>query len=288
HLALSRIWSWRALESRRMFRAFVLAYTLTAAFLAYQVAFYLIATRFGAWSPAEVPYDEILNGAVPWIAVLFAGFLPGVSDEFMSRAFSIPFFERVFRSRIAAIVISGFIWGFGHAAYPNQPFFIRGLEVGFAGVILGFLMYRFGVLPLIMWHFTIDALYTALLLFRSGNRYYVISAGIASLVFAIPMLASIAMYLKNGGFAPDDELTNASVGTAPELPPTERPSEHQLPPADVVTSRRLIACAVAVVIAALLVMKRPASIDDAIDYQQPRDAAVALATKHLRATTHQP
>lgn len=288
HIALSRIWSRRALESRRIFRAFVLAYTLTAAFLAYQVAFYLIATKFGAWSPAEVPYDEVLNSAVPWIAVLFAGFLPGVSEEFMSRAFSIPFFERVFRSRVAAIVFSAFVWGFGHAGYANQPFFIRGVEVGIAGTILGFLMYRFGVLPLVMWHFTIDALYTALLLFRSGNRYYVISAGIASLVFAIPMVVSIALYVKNRGFAPDDELSNASVGTAPELPPATRAEEHQLPPADVVTTRRLLACAIAIVIAALLVMKRPASIDDAIDYQMHRDTAKYSATKYLRSTTHQP
>jgi membrane protease YdiL (CAAX protease family) len=288
HLALSRIWSRRALESRRIFRAFVLAYTLTAAFLAYQVAFYLIATRFGAWSPAEVPYDSILNSAVPWIAVLFAGFLPGVSEEFMSRAFSIPFFERVLRSRVAAIVISGFIWGFGHAAYPNQPFFIRGVEVGLAGVILGFLMYRFGILPLVMWHFTIDALYTALLLFRSGNRYYVISAAISSLVFAIPMIASIALYLKNRGFAPDDDLLNASVGTAPEIVQPPRTEEVELPPADVVTSRRLIACAVAIVLAAIVIINQPPSVDEAIDYQQQRNEAVAQATKHLRATTRQP
>ncbi|MEO8037020.1 MAG: CPBP family intramembrane glutamic endopeptidase, partial [Acidobacteriota bacterium] len=164
HLAVPRLWTPRALTSKRVFRSFVLGYTLVGFFVAYQVAFYLIADHFGAWAPAEIPYDDILNTALPWVAVLFAGWFPALSEEFMSRAFSIPFVERLLRSRVAAIVISGFIWGFGHATYPNQPFFIRGLEVGLAGVLLGFIFYRFGLLPLLVWHFTVDALYTALLL----------------------------------------------------------------------------------------------------------------------------
>src|SRR5207253_7713858 len=144
HLALPRLWTPRALASKRVFLAFILGYTMVAFFIAYQVAFYLIAARFGAWSPAETPYDDTLNSALPWVAVLFAGWVPALSEEFMSRAFSIPFVERLVRSRVAAIVISGFVWGFGHAAYPNQPFFIRGLEVGLAGCVIGILFYRFG------------------------------------------------------------------------------------------------------------------------------------------------
>src|SRR6185369_3456660 len=57
-LALPRLWTPRALASRRVFRSFILGYTLVALFLGYQVAFYLIADKFGAWSPAEVPYDS--------------------------------------------------------------------------------------------------------------------------------------------------------------------------------------------------------------------------------------
>src|SRR5579872_217652 len=76
HLAISKLWRRDALASKRVFLSFVIGYALVAFFLAYQVAFYLIADRFGAWSPAEVPYDEMLNTAFPWIAVLFAGFFP--------------------------------------------------------------------------------------------------------------------------------------------------------------------------------------------------------------------
>jgi membrane protease YdiL (CAAX protease family) len=284
-LALPRLWTPRALGSKRVFRSFVLGYTLLAVFLAYQVVFYVVASKFGAWSPAEVPYDDLLNSALPWVAVLFAGFFPALSEEFLSRAFSIPFFSRVLRSRVAAIVVAGFIWGFGHATYPNQPFYIRGVEVGLAGVALGFLFNRFGLLPLLIWHYSVDALYSALLLFRSHNAYYVLSAAASSLIFAIPMLISIALYLKRGGFLPDDDLLNATLPLSPVPMRVERVDVAELPPPIRLVPRRVIACLIVVAIAVALVAIHPPSPEDAIDYRTPKAGAKAIATRHTAART---
>jgi membrane protease YdiL (CAAX protease family) len=277
-LSVARIWNRRALTSKRVFLSFIVGYTLVAFFLGYQVAFYLIADKFGAWAPAEVPYDDMLNTAFPWIAVLFAGFFPALSEEFMSRAFSIPFFEKVLRSRVAAIIAAGFIWGFGHATYPNQPFYIRGVEVGCAGVLIGFLMMRFGIVPLLIWHYTVDALYTAMLLLRSGNNYYVVSGGLASLVFAIPMLVSIALYIRNKGFVPDDDLSNDSI---PVKPVPERAPEPQRPsftfPRMPVTRGKLLACIVLVALAIGAIALNLPSIDNAVDYRITKDDAKRIA-----------
>ncbi len=287
-LAIPRIWTPRALGSKRVFRSFVIAYALVAFFLAYQVVFYLVADHFGAWAPADIPYDDILNSALPWAAVLFAGFFPAMSEEFMSRAFSIPFFSRVLRSRVAAIVVAGFIWGFGHATYPNQPFYIRGVEVGIAGVMIGFLFQAFGLLPLLIWHYTVDAFYTAMLLFRSGNAYYIASAAAASFIFVIPMLISIALYLKRGGFIPDDELTNATMPVAPPPPHVAPPAAAELPAARPLTRPAVIACVVAVVAAAALVATNPSSPDDAVDYRITRAQAKEIAASHLRTVAGVP
>jgi len=277
-LSVARIWNRRALTSKRVFLAFIVGYTLVAFFLGYQVAFYLIADKFGAWAPAEVPYDDMLNTAFPWIAVLFAGFFPALSEEFMSRAFSIPFFEKVLRSRVAAIIAAGFIWGFGHATYPNQPFYIRGVEVGCAGVLIGFLMMRFGILPLLIWHYTVDALYTAMLLLRSGNNYYIVSGGLASLVFAIPMLISIALYIRNKGFVPDDDLSNESI---PIKPVPERIAEPERPaftfPSMPVTPVKLLVCVVLVALAAGAIAWNLPSIDDAVEYRITKEDAKRIA-----------
>jgi membrane protease YdiL (CAAX protease family) len=277
-LSVARIWNRRALTSKRVFLSFIVGYTLVAFFLGYQVAFYLIADKFGAWAPAEVPYDDMLNTAFPWIAVLFAGFFPALSEEFMSRAFSIPFFEKVLRSRVAAIIAAGFIWGFGHATYPNQPFYIRGVEVGCAGVLIGFLMMRFGILPLLIWHYTVDALYTAMLLLRSGNNYYIVSGGLASLVFAIPMLVSIALYVRNKGFVPDEDLSNETIPTnpVPERGPEPPPPAFTFPPMPV-TRGKLLACIVLVALAIGAIALKLPSIDDAVDYRITKEDAKRIA-----------
>jgi membrane protease YdiL (CAAX protease family) len=277
-LSVARIWNRRALTSKRVFLAFIVGYTLVAFFLGYQVAFYLIADKFGAWAPAEVPYDDMLNTAFPWIAVLFAGFFPALSEEFMSRAFSIPFFERVLRSRFAAIIAAGFIWGFGHATYPNQPFYIRGVEVGCAGVLIGFLMMRFGIVPLLIWHYTVDALYTAMLLLRSGNRYYVISGAAASLVFAIPMVVSIVLYIRNKGFVPDADLSNDTLPIHPAPEPKEQVAlpETVFPPMPV-TRGKVLACMILVGLAIGALALHTPSVDDAVDYRITRDEAKRIA-----------
>jgi membrane protease YdiL (CAAX protease family) len=287
-LALPRLWTRRALTSKRVFLSFILGYALVAFFIAYQVVFYLIAQHFGAWSPAETPYDEMLNSAFPWIAVLFAGFFPALNEEFMSRAFSIPFFERVLRSRIAAIVVAGFIWGFGHATYPNQPFYIRGVEVGLAGVMLGFLFFRFGILPLLIWHYTVDALYTALLLFRSHNTYYVTSAALSSFVFAVPMLISIALYIRNKGFAADDDLSNATLPVNPEPPAPLSEEVAELPPAMPPVRARFVVALLAAVALAVLTIYQPPSLSDAIDYRIDREQTKSIARAHFASAAHRP
>lgn len=281
-LAIPKLWTPKALTSRRVFRSMLLGYTLVAVFMAYQTAFYVVAQRYGAWSPAEIPYDDILNSTLPWMAVLFAGFFPALSEEFMSRAFSIPFFQRFVRSRFLAIVIAGFVWGFGHATYPNQPFYIRGVEVGLAGVVLGLLMDRFGLLPLLIWHYTVDAVYTALLLMRSGNTYYIVSGALSSLVFAVPLILSIVLLIRNRGFVADEELSNATLPTAPPPPRDESPAvPRQLPPS-VPLRAGVIGVAVAIVLGAALTFIPMPSLDDVVDYRITRHEAKQIAAEHLR------
>jgi hypothetical protein len=250
HLSLPGLLSKRGLRSKGFFRGLLLGYAMTAFFFAYQAVFYVAAAKLGAWAPADIPYDDILNTALPWATVLFIGFLPAVIEEGSSRLFSISFLDKLGAGRIVAVVLPAFIWGFNHAAYPNQPFYIRGLEVGFAGVAIGFLMLRYGALPLLVWHFTVDALYTALLLLRSRNVYYVATGGVSALILLLPLAASLFFYWRRGGFAPAAGLANADLGFAP-APPAPASVRESVPlPRPVTRLALTVLTAVALLLAA--------------------------------------
>ncbi|HVT02653.1 MAG TPA: type II CAAX endopeptidase family protein [Thermoanaerobaculia bacterium] len=287
-LAIPRLFRTEALQSKRLYKSFVLGLTLVAVFLAYQVAFYLIAARYGAWAPAEVPYDDILNTAVPWVAVLFIGFFPSFSEEFLSRAFSIPFLESLLRSRVFAVLLAAYIWGFGHSAYPNQPFFIRGVEVGTAGVLIGIILYRFGLVPLLVWHYTVDALYTALLLMKSHNSYYIFSSALSSFILVLPLVISTVLYFRRGGFIPDDPLTNAAAGSAGVGETKTEPPGEPLPPPMSVQPRRWVLAGVLLVSALCLNFASPPVLNDVIDYRMTRQEALMRATSHLQAIGTKP
>ncbi|MFC1853078.1 hypothetical protein ACFL27_23010 [candidate division CSSED10-310 bacterium] len=217
-IAVRSLFSWRSIRSKKFFKNILLGYTLAGLFLAYQIIFYLVAESFGAWSPADIPYSNILNTAFPWIAVIFIGFFPAVTEEFFHRVFLISFLRRLVRFRFLAVVIAALIWGFGHASYPNQPFYIRGIEVGFIGIVFGLIFLRYGILPLLVWHYTIDAFYTALVLCRSSNMHYFIMSIFTTGFMLVPFFISLCAYLKTRTFLPTAELTHATIGSVEYKP----------------------------------------------------------------------
>ncbi|MGA7992851.1 MAG: CPBP family intramembrane glutamic endopeptidase, partial [Thermoanaerobaculia bacterium] len=287
--ALGRILSRRALRSKRFFRGLLLGYAMTAFFFAYQVVFYVAAERLGAWAPADVPYSSLLGTSFPWVGVLLMGFVPATTEEFMSRMFSIPFVQR-FAPLWVAIVLPAFVWGFGHSAYPNQPFFIRGLEVGLAGVLIGVVFLKAGVLPILVWHFTVDAVYTALLLVRSTNAYFVVSGAIAALVLLLPMAVALVLFFRNGGFAPDEDLSNAAVGTASEPPRASEEAFLACAPPRALEPRRLafaVGLGLAVLFLARTVLPH-ATPWDAVDVRVDRARAKAAADAFVKASGEDP
>ena len=206
----------RGLRTKRFFLGVILGITLAGIFIAYQTAFYIVAYRLGAWSPADVPYDNLLNTRFPWLFVLFFGFFPAVSEEGLFRMFAIPFLHKLVRYLPVAVVLAAFIWGFGHAGYPQQPFYIRGVEVGIGGVALGLIMLRWGILPTLVWHYSMDAMYSALLLVRSHSLYFRLSGAASAGIVVLPLVVALVAYWWRGGFQPEAGLLNADERAAAE------------------------------------------------------------------------
>ncbi|MFA6109773.1 MAG: CPBP family intramembrane glutamic endopeptidase [Candidatus Latescibacterota bacterium] len=283
------------LRTKRFVTGSLVGLTLTASFFAYQTVFYLVAERWGAWSPTEIPYDETLSTAIPWVVVLLTGFLPAISEELVFRGFAIPFLQGRLGRRWLALAVPAAIWGLGHAAYPQQPFFIRALELGIVGVAVGAVFLRWGLLPALVWHYNVDALYTALILLRSPNPYYVTTAALSAGLALLPLAGALAVYLGRRFFVDPTVMLNRIDGPG-DADLSRRRAEDNTPEAQLLRilpdaplsryrplSRRALRIAAGATGLSLTVFLVPVNLPlDWVDYAVTATAAQTQAATHLR------
>ncbi|MGH9405686.1 MAG: CPBP family glutamic-type intramembrane protease [Terriglobia bacterium] len=280
-ISFRRYFTWSGLRTRSFFMASIVGIALAFFFFAYQTVFYLIANHLGAWAPSDIPFSNQLNTTFPWLAVLFTGFFPAISEEMQFRAFAIPFLKKATRSWPLALVLAAFNWGFLHSAYPNQPFFIRGVEVGVGGIIIGVIMLRFGIIATIMWHYSVDALYEAFLLLRSSNHYLMFSGGLCAGIMLIPLFVALAAYLRTGTFAEEGPVTNAAEGLS-RAPGAEATPEPGAPVLYRRFSRRkLWAALVVVLICAACASLKIERLGGGIKLRITRAEAAGIAAGYL-------
>jgi hypothetical protein len=69
-------------------------------------------------------------------------------------------------------------------------------------------MLRFGILPTLVWHYSVDAMYSAMLLVRSHSLYFKLSGAASAGIMVLPVLVALVAYWRQGGFAPETGLLN--------------------------------------------------------------------------------
>jgi len=217
HLRLGSLFRLPALRSKEFFCSGLIGICMAAAHIGYVVLFYVIGRRFGVWAPQDLQYSNTLSTALPWIYPLTIGIYAATSEEFLFRLFAIPWLLRVTRSKLLAIVLPALAWGFLHANYPQEPAYIRGIEVGAIGIVAGLVMLRWGILATLVWHYTVDAFLIGLSLMRSADLYSRVSGTLVGLGAFIPVAIAGVLYLRRGGFAEPSALLNRAEPLA--LPP---------------------------------------------------------------------
>ena len=210
-LRLSRAFTLSGLRSKEFFSAAVVGVSLAAAHIGYVVAFYVVAGHFGAWAPQELNFDNSVNTAFPWISGAAIGLLASTNEEFTFRLFAIPFFAKFTRSRWIAVIAPAFLWSFLHSNYPQEPAYIRGIEIGIVGVIAGLVMLRWGIVATLIWHYTVDASLVGLLLVRSNSLYFKISGLAVAAAALAPLAFACISYLTRGGFETNEDLLNRAA-----------------------------------------------------------------------------
>ena len=290
-LRLGSAFTFAGFRTRQFFCSGFAGLCLAAAHIGFVVAFYVVGRRFGVWAPQDLQYSDTLSTALPWIYPLTIGIYAAASEEFLFRMFSIRFLMRVTRSKILAIVLPAFAWGFLHSNYPQEPPYIRGIEVGAIGIVAGWVMLRWGILATLTWHYTVDAFLTSLSLIRSGDPYTRISGALVGFAAAIPVVVAGLLYLRRGAFADEADLLNGARPLVETATIAEEPSGAAQPPAryQPLARRALVVLAAAGVLGFVsLWMIKPQRIGSFVRFPLDSREAAARADNVLRQLRENP
>jgi hypothetical protein len=290
-LRLGSLFTFSGLRTKQFFCSGVIGLCLAAAHIGFVVLFYVVGRRFGVWAPQDLQYSDTLSTALPWIYPLTIGIYAAASEEFLFRLFSIRFLMGVTRSRTLAIVLPAFAWGFLHSNYPQEPPYIRGLEVGAIGIVAGWVMLRWGILATLTWHYTVDAFLTSLSLMRSQEFYARISGVLVGFAAFIPVAIAGIFYLRRGGFADETPLLNRAQPLVEAPVVVEEPLPAAQPAAryEPLSKRAMITvAAVAVLGIALLWTVKSQGIGDFVRFPLDRREAAARADDALRQLRENP
>ncbi len=290
-LRLGSAFTRAGLRTRQFFCSGFVGLCLAAAHIGYVVAFYVLGRRFGVWAPQDVQYSDALSTALPWIYPLTIGIYAAASEEFLFRMFSIRFLMRVTQWKVLAIVLPAFAWGFLHSNYPQEPPYIRGIEVGTIGIVAGWVMLRWGIWATLTWHYTVDAFLTSLSLMRSGNPYTRISGGLVGFAAVIPVAVAGVLYLRSGTFADEVGLLNRDRPLVESTTLTEEDRATAHPPAfyQPLKSRSVVLLAAAGVLGLVsLWLIKPQRIGSFVRFPLDGRQAAARADGVLRQLNQNP
>ncbi len=292
-LFLPSLLSRRGFRSGEFMQATLMGYLLAAFHVGFFVFYYIVGKKIGFWTPADVKYSNAVSTALPWIYPLAISLGAALLEEFWFRLFGISFCKRLFKSTALAIIIPAFIWGFLHSAYPQQPGFARGIEVGLIGIVAGLVMLRFGIWATLTWHFVIDAIFIGLFLFQSDNAYFWVSGLIVCGGLAVPAIVAGVQYLRRKGFEPIDDIANRAIESPPRRqPPEEHPAAPEIPevaveppeykPLSVGIRKIALLVGAAGIIIALLPGPRRFGEDFSVQYNREKAIEVAGRAIHER------
>src|SRR5262249_10687843 len=282
-LRLGPAFTLRGVRSKEFLRSCVIGLGMAAGHIAFVVLFYIVGRRFGVWAPQEINYTNVVSTALPWVYPLTIGVYAATSEEFLFRLFAIPFLLRFTNSRALAVILPAFVWGFLHSNYPEEPGYIRGIEVGLIGLVAGVVLLRWGILATLVWHYTVDALLISLFLLRSGSFYFRVSGALVGAGALVPLAVAGAFYLVRPRFEPDEDLLNRAEPLA-EAPPQPSVAREQVPTRYEALSRGKLGLLLAggVLGGLLLVAVKRESIGDFVRFRVDTRQAEARAAEVLR------
>ena len=156
------------------------------------IMFIILSYTLNNWSTTDASQSPY-NMRYAWLLPIVA-WLAGLSEEAIYRLFGIRMLKKIFRSTLAACLITTLIWAFGHTLYPIYPVSSRPIELTVIGLLFSYIFLRYGFIAVMFSHVVFDSiLMGATLIFMKESVN--IGAGIFAIV--MPFLVAYIVYRFN-------------------------------------------------------------------------------------------
>ncbi len=206
HIQFFKLWSRDVAASYSVAQQTVLGYCLAAIGLGYVVAFSMVATYLGWWSPLSSLADpNILSMYIPAVTPSIMAFFAGFSEELAFRALPIAGMLLIVKNSkyrrywlVGIIIVQAVIFAAAHAFYPQQPAYYRIVELTSFFWLYGLCYYFFGLLPCIVSHFVYDAV---LMLIPIWISTLVVQKVLGIFFIGVPLWIVMIRYIQNGKFS---------------------------------------------------------------------------------------
>src|SRR5262249_15435761 len=183
-------------------------------------------------------------------------------------------------------IAPAFLWSFLHSNYPQEPAYIRGIEIGIIGGIAGLVMLRWGIVATLIWHYTVDASLVGLLLVRSNSLYFKIPGLVVAAAALAPLAFACISYLTRGGFETNEDLLNRAVrpvDVGKESEPVGETKETALRRYDALSPTMLGFLAICLVVGSILLWRlKPETISDYLTLSTDSRSARSMADQIMR------
>ena len=208
------------IRTREFFYSTLIGYYVGFLQLGWLALVHAILTKRGLWLPLILPARITYNMKLPYLI-----FLPGLTfamlNESLFRLYGISWLNSKVRLLPAICVVSS-LWGFGFSLLPQSPHYLYGVTIAIWGIVLGFVLVKFGLLATVISQFVVITIVLGLPLFYSDAKYSVIFVSINVILFLYPLIFTAIHYLRTGQFHHDTTILNLAWKRTPPEPTITR------------------------------------------------------------------
>ncbi len=181
--------------NRSVAEKIMVGYTLMVIMLGLQSVIKEIGLNyFGVWME-HTRRTQFNASYFPFFSALAVGLQASLFEETTFRMFGISLGKKYLKNLALACVISSLVWAGGHSHYQVFPMWFKVMEVAIMGILLSFFYLRFGILTVIIAHFSFNVFWSSAGYFIGhSNPIYFYPA---ILVLLLPGFWAVAAYAIN-------------------------------------------------------------------------------------------